>query len=71
MDGGKTFGHGVHDIQGVVVSHLWVPLWSVCCTYVFNATFFQAYLSSFILLGCFQVEAKVGLLPKHEKLCSP
>jgi hypothetical protein len=26
MDGGKTFGHGVHDIQGFVLSHLWVPL---------------------------------------------
>jgi hypothetical protein len=26
MDGGKNFGHGVHDIQGIVVSHLWVPL---------------------------------------------
>jgi hypothetical protein len=26
MDEGKTFGNGVHDIQGVVVSHLWVPL---------------------------------------------
>jgi hypothetical protein len=25
-DGGKTFGHGVHDIQGFVLSHLWVPL---------------------------------------------
>jgi hypothetical protein len=26
MDGGKTLGHGVHDIQGIVMSHLWVPL---------------------------------------------
>jgi hypothetical protein len=26
MDEGKTFGHGVHEIQWVVVSHLWVPL---------------------------------------------
>jgi hypothetical protein len=26
MDGGKTFGHGVHDIQRFVLSHLWVPL---------------------------------------------
>jgi hypothetical protein len=26
VDGGKTFGHGVHDIQGFVLSHLWVPL---------------------------------------------
>jgi hypothetical protein len=26
VDRGKTFGHGVHDIQGFVVSHLWVPL---------------------------------------------
>jgi hypothetical protein len=26
MDGGKTLGHGFHDIQGVIVSHLWVPL---------------------------------------------
>jgi hypothetical protein len=25
VDGGNTFGHGVHDIQGTVVSHLWVP----------------------------------------------
>jgi hypothetical protein len=24
--GAKTLGHGVHDIQGIVVSHLWVPL---------------------------------------------
>jgi hypothetical protein len=24
--GGKTLGHGVHDIQGTVVSHLWVIL---------------------------------------------
>jgi hypothetical protein len=23
---GNFFGHGVCDIQGVVVSHLWVPL---------------------------------------------
>jgi hypothetical protein len=21
VDGGKTFGHGFHDIQGIVVSH--------------------------------------------------
>ena len=26
VDGDKTFGHGVHDIQGFVLSHLWVPL---------------------------------------------
>jgi hypothetical protein len=26
MNGGKTLGHGFHDIQGIVVSHLWVPL---------------------------------------------
>jgi hypothetical protein len=26
VDGGNTFGHGVHDIQGFVLSHLWVPL---------------------------------------------
>jgi hypothetical protein len=26
MDGGNTFGHGIHDIQGFVLSHLWVPL---------------------------------------------
>jgi hypothetical protein len=26
VDGGKTFGHGFHDIQGFVLSHLWVPL---------------------------------------------
>jgi hypothetical protein len=26
VDGGKNFGHGVHDIQGFVVSHSWVPL---------------------------------------------
>jgi hypothetical protein len=26
VDGGKTFGHGVHDIQGFILSHLWVPL---------------------------------------------
>jgi hypothetical protein len=25
--GGKTFGHGVLDIQGTVVSYLWVPLY--------------------------------------------
>jgi hypothetical protein len=24
--GGGDFGHGVHDIQGTIVSHLWVPL---------------------------------------------
>jgi hypothetical protein len=64
MDGGNTFGYGVHEIQGVVVSHLWV-----CCTFIFDATFFQAYLFSFIVSRCFQVEAKVGVLPKNEKLC--
>jgi hypothetical protein len=26
VDGGKTFGHGVPDIQGFILSHLWVPL---------------------------------------------
>jgi hypothetical protein len=71
MDEGKNFGHGVHGIQGVVVSHLWVPLERVCCTFVFNETFFQAHLLPFILLGCFQVEAKVGILPKHKKLFPP
>jgi hypothetical protein len=49
MDGGKNFWHGVHDIQGIVVSHLWVPLYRVCCTFVFNATFFQAHLFPFFL----------------------
>jgi hypothetical protein len=24
--GSRIFGHGVHDIQGIVKSHLWVPL---------------------------------------------
>jgi hypothetical protein len=65
MDEGNTFGHGVHDIQWVIVSHLWVPLYRVCHTFVFNATIFQVYLLPLILLGCFQVEAKVGLLPKQ------
>jgi hypothetical protein len=26
VDGGNTFEHGVHDIQGFILSHLWVPL---------------------------------------------
>jgi hypothetical protein len=26
VDGGRLLGHGVHDIQGFVLSHLWVPL---------------------------------------------
>jgi hypothetical protein len=26
MDGGNAFGHEVHDIQGILVSHLWVSL---------------------------------------------
>jgi hypothetical protein len=26
VDGGDTFGHEVHDIQGFILSHLWVPL---------------------------------------------
>jgi hypothetical protein len=26
MDGGNTSGHGVHDIQGFLLSHIWVPL---------------------------------------------
>jgi hypothetical protein len=26
VHGGNTFGHGVHDIQGFILSHLWVPL---------------------------------------------
>jgi hypothetical protein len=43
VDGGKNFRHGVHDIQGFVLSHLWVPLQRVCCTFVFNVTFFQAH----------------------------
>jgi hypothetical protein len=34
-------------------------------------TFFQAHLLHFVLLRCFQVEAKVGLLPKQEKQCPP
>jgi hypothetical protein len=29
MDGGKSFGHGVHEIEGVVVSRLWVLLSSL------------------------------------------
>jgi hypothetical protein len=60
MDGGKTFGHGVHDIQGVVVSHLWVPLQRVCCTFVFNATFFQAHLLPFILLDVSRLKPRWG-----------
>jgi hypothetical protein len=43
VDGGKALGHGVHDIQGFVLSHLCVPLYRVCCTFVFNAIFFQAH----------------------------
>jgi len=46
VDGGKTFGHDVHDIQGFILSHLWVPLLRVCCTFIFNASFFQAHLFS-------------------------
>ena len=30
MDGGETFVHGVFDIQGLILSHLWVPLLRVC-----------------------------------------
>jgi hypothetical protein len=71
MNGGNTLGHGVHDIQGIVVSHLWVPLYTVCCPFIFNATFFQAYLLPFIILRCFHVEAKVGILPNHEKQFPP
>jgi hypothetical protein len=26
MDGRKTWEHGFHEIQGCVLSHLWVPL---------------------------------------------
>jgi hypothetical protein len=26
VDGGRNFGHGVHDIQGFIFSHLWVAL---------------------------------------------
>ena len=37
----------------------------------FNATFFQAHLFPFVSLRCFQVEAKVGILPNHEKHFPP
>jgi hypothetical protein len=26
VEWGKTSGHGVHDVQGFVFFHLWVPL---------------------------------------------
>jgi hypothetical protein len=65
MDKGNTFGHAVHEIKRVVMSHLWVSLQRVCCTFVSNAAFFQAHLFPLIHLGCFQGEAKVGLLPKQ------
>jgi hypothetical protein len=26
VDRENTFGHGIHDIQGFIVFHLWVPL---------------------------------------------
>jgi hypothetical protein len=32
-------GHRAHDIQGVVVSHSWVPLYWVCGTFVRNVLF--------------------------------
>jgi hypothetical protein len=50
VDGGKNIRHRVHDIQGFILSHLWVPLQRMCCSFVFNATFFQAHLLSLIFL---------------------
>jgi hypothetical protein len=35
----KLNGHRAHDIQEVVVSHSWVPLYRVCGTFVHNALF--------------------------------
>jgi hypothetical protein len=32
-------GHRAHDIQEVIVSHSWVPLYRVCGTFVHNALF--------------------------------
>jgi hypothetical protein len=31
VDWGNTLGMGFLTYQGFVLSHLWVPLWRVCC----------------------------------------
>jgi len=53
MDGGKTFRHGFHDIQGFILSHLWVPLWRACYIlefpFFYIATFFQALYFAFFI----------------------
>jgi hypothetical protein len=45
-------GHGFHDMQGSIVSHLCVPLWRVCCTFIQNAFFpspsIAFYISFFV-----------------------
>jgi hypothetical protein len=48
MNGNKIFEHGVHDIHGIVLSHIWVPLQRVSCTFIFNAFFFQAHLLTLV-----------------------
>jgi hypothetical protein len=37
--GSRINGHRAHDIQGVIVSHSWVPLYRVCGTFVHNKNF--------------------------------
>jgi hypothetical protein len=50
--GSRLNGHRDHDIQGVVVSHSWEPLYKVCGTFIRNALFpspsIVFYLSFFV-----------------------
>jgi hypothetical protein len=60
MLGSTLNGHRAHYIQGVLVSHSWVPLWRVCGTFVRNAIFpspsIAFYLSFFVFFSIYHKE---------------
>jgi hypothetical protein len=68
--GGILLGMGFMTYKGCSVSFMGAFVEGVLHL-GFDGSFFQAHLLPFVLLGCFQVEAKVGLLPKHEKHFPP
>jgi hypothetical protein len=53
VDGGRTLGLGFLTCQGLILSHLWVPLLRVCCIPSFAMQHFSKF---FICLSFFMVQ---------------
>jgi hypothetical protein len=60
----KTQQAWIHDIQGVVVYHSWVPLQRVCGTFVFNENFPRPSFFHSLFLSCFKDELKAIVLTR-------